>query len=159
MNYLNDTVRWRFWTVVLLTQLENIVIFLELFLFLYVADYVLNPETPESELWIVKSRQASIAIVAVCYVLPYVLLHAAKYMRASIGHVGGNSRKTLQAALLRMFLDYDQRSRMMFDDADIVMCATRDVHQLVAKGFKGILKLVQTGGRLAAVFLFVVLHP
>merc|ERR1719329_1858354 len=137
MNYRNKVIRWRTHVVVLIGTFDNAIYLLELFANVYLVDYVFNVHHKfNHHLILVDDRQFSLILTSLCFIIPFAIVHYCHYWRAGLGHVGGNCRKTLQAALLRQYLNFDHIARANLRSSDLVMSTTRSTHILVSKGYK-----------------------
>jgi ABC-type multidrug transport system fused ATPase/permease subunit len=80
------------------------------------------------------------------------------YAQLSIG-VGGTSRMTLQSALVRKYVNYDEASRSTLSRGDLVNAVTRDAPALSSAGYGFIFELARSLSSIAVMTFFVFASP
>lgn len=92
------------------------------------------------------------------YIIPFSGLHYFEYRR-NFWKIGGASRKTLQANLLRKFLNYSEDSRASIKNSDLMMGMNRDSFDLVSNGFMQIFPLIWNSTRLLFIIILQLTMP
>lgn len=147
MNFTNPTVRRGGLQMIIADFVQNLYSVFRLWLGLYLVDYVLNSDYDANQLIVPGNRTQSL-VVSVCgLVFPYVLVHYLQIARR-FWKVGGTARKTLQANLLRKFLNYEETVRKSLKQSDVMIAMTRDTEELVEHGFIQSFSIVQSCSRL-----------
>mmetsp|Transcript_117170 Transcript_117170/g.304011 ORF Transcript_117170/g.304011 Transcript_117170/m.304011 type:complete len:897 (+) Transcript_117170:212-2902(+) len=100
------------------------------------------------------SKHYTAMAVGVFYIMPFCLNHMIDYSKARLG-VASAARKTLQANLLRKFLNYRAEVRDCISAGDLTMAMTRDVMEVVDVGFMKLLKVVSIISKLCFSLVFV----
>lgn len=139
---------------ILIDQLQNIYMLVGFFLNVYLVDYILSNSTPESSLVLVHDKSASLLVIVAITVLPIYILHFSDYAKTIHFGVGGEIRRMVQTGLMSRFLAYDEATRHLTLEGDLVMAMTRDTIQLVEDGYKPIIKLADLTGELFFVVLY-----
>eukprot|EP00931_Biecheleriopsis_adriatica_P073707 TRINITY_DN47940_c0_g1_i1.p1 TRINITY_DN47940_c0_g1~~TRINITY_DN47940_c0_g1_i1.p1 ORF type:complete len:956 (-),score=186.84 TRINITY_DN47940_c0_g1_i1:93-2960(-) len=152
MNLRNATVRKGIIKSVLADQMSNIYFVMELFLNLYLIDFVLC-ETCNAD-----DAPRALVIIVLLKIIPYCAVHQCDYSQL-FWKVGGTSRMTLQANLLRKFLNYDDDARAEVADTKLVMAIMNDVIELAGKGFGSVKPLITNFTRLILVILYQLIVP
>lgn len=155
MNYQDPVVRLGTIKALLAEQVESIYFVMCLFLNLYMVDFVLC-EDPE----ICDPDQAAglLFLIVLFRVAPFPILHWLDY-RTVFWKIQGASRKTLQANLLRKFLNYDERSRTEVNESKLAMAVSRDAGELVKEGYCNIIPLGSSLIRLLLIPIYQMLTP
>lgn len=158
-NFNDGKVRFRSIVCALIDQLHNLFGFFQLFVNVYLVDYVLGDLVPDEHLFLVHSKEASLLLIMCANLIPFFFLHMLDHRKASKYGVGGTSRQKLQVALLRKFLNYDQDSRLQLRNGDLIMAMTRDSPALVSDGFTNVLCVVKEIGQLTFMLAYQFLAP
>merc|ERR1719223_896092 len=136
-------------------QAKNLHFILCIFLDVYLVDNVLGTKG----LWQPATNYTmALLLIVAAKVLPLIGLHWLEYREFTWG-VGGQSRMTLQKALVRKFLNYDPKSRAQVDQGDVVMAVTRDAVCLVSDGYMNIIAVSAALGKLVIIFTYQILAP
>merc|ERR1719387_1727677 len=85
---------------------------------------------PESE----SQREIQLLMLMCLIIVPFFLVHYIDYSQV-YWKVGGTSRKTIQANLLRKFLNYDECARSRVTHTDLIIAMTRDTFEVVHNGY------------------------
>eukprot|EP00746_Dinoflagellata_sp_MGD_P010639 gnl/MRDRNA2_/MRDRNA2_122023_c0_seq1.p1 gnl/MRDRNA2_/MRDRNA2_122023_c0~~gnl/MRDRNA2_/MRDRNA2_122023_c0_seq1.p1 ORF type:complete len:845 (+),score=125.16 gnl/MRDRNA2_/MRDRNA2_122023_c0_seq1:82-2616(+) len=93
---------------------------------------------------------------ALLLVVPFILVHYHDYRKVH-WKVGGASRKTLQANLLRKYLHYSPSARDTIKTSDLMMAMSHNSFELVSNGYMQLFPLISNIGRLFLV-LFLQLY-
>merc|ERR1719221_2309343 len=139
-------------------MMHNIYFLLKLYINVYLIDIVLNFEKNETDLFLVKERQATLWLIFVVTFLPFGFLHYLDY-RKNTWKVGGASRALLQKNLLRKFLNYNEASRTELNQGHLIMAMTRDTIDLVHDGYIQTLSLLRAFGQLFVICVFQLTAP
>merc|ERR1712232_1195416 len=86
-------------------------------------------------------------VVVIGLTLPIVFKHYLDYRRC-FWKVGGASRATMQANLLRRYLAYDKRSRELVPESLLVQTTHGNVKDVVSNGYLKIFPLMKNIGEL-----------
>mmetsp|Transcript_3043 Transcript_3043/g.4874 ORF Transcript_3043/g.4874 Transcript_3043/m.4874 type:complete len:623 (+) Transcript_3043:2-1870(+) len=103
-------------------------------------------------------RRQTAMVIAAMWVVPFALLHCIDISKCYL-RVPGLARKTLQANLLRRFLNYREdihAFRSAHGNSDITMAVLRDVHEVVDYGFMMILEVMKIVGKIGWATMFIV---
>eukprot|EP00747_Dinoflagellata_sp_TGD_P151933 gnl/TRDRNA2_/TRDRNA2_177253_c9_seq31.p1 gnl/TRDRNA2_/TRDRNA2_177253_c9~~gnl/TRDRNA2_/TRDRNA2_177253_c9_seq31.p1 ORF type:complete len:530 (-),score=98.75 gnl/TRDRNA2_/TRDRNA2_177253_c9_seq31:285-1829(-) len=141
----------------LVDQLHNLYFMMQLFMNVYLVDFVLNPEQEAKDL-LFGNKETLILVMMAMLVGPHALLHYLDYRKFS-WKVGGLSRNTLQGGLMRKFLNYDEESRNGIEESEIVMAMTTDAVDIVHKGYINMLAIVRALGQLFMILLYQCIAP
>mmetsp|Transcript_44846 Transcript_44846/g.100767 ORF Transcript_44846/g.100767 Transcript_44846/m.100767 type:complete len:892 (-) Transcript_44846:111-2786(-) len=144
--------------LVLTDQCFNLYGFINLFLMVYIVDFIVQKSRPAEHLFLVHDRTASLCLVTACMVLPFAALHILEYTKHFLG-VSGTARATLQTALLRKFLDFSQDVRSDLQNGDLIMATTHDAFDLVEKGLLKMFCFFKLLGTLVSLITFQFLAP
>lgn len=158
MNHRNPTVRKGTWKMCLYGQVNNFYFIWQLIITKQIIDKVLPPKcVGGGVLWVVECPEGDkdaalelLVVLMVLFIVPYAFVHYFEY-RSKFWKIGGCSRKTLQANLLRKFLNYNEQSRNLLKMSDLMMAMNRDSFDLATNGYMQLFPLVITGCRLILV--------
>eukprot|EP00747_Dinoflagellata_sp_TGD_P079382 gnl/TRDRNA2_/TRDRNA2_160484_c1_seq1.p1 gnl/TRDRNA2_/TRDRNA2_160484_c1~~gnl/TRDRNA2_/TRDRNA2_160484_c1_seq1.p1 ORF type:complete len:921 (+),score=142.22 gnl/TRDRNA2_/TRDRNA2_160484_c1_seq1:258-2765(+) len=137
-------------------QLHNLYLTMQLYLNVYLVDFVLAG-VPEERL-LVADRQMNLVLMMGASVFVFAVLFYFDYTKFN-WKVGGRSRNTLQEGLIRKFLNYDEVSRPTVKQGDITMAVTRDAADLVQNGYLSFLAIMRALGQLAMILMFQLTAP
>eukprot|EP00931_Biecheleriopsis_adriatica_P060469 TRINITY_DN36324_c0_g1_i2.p1 TRINITY_DN36324_c0_g1~~TRINITY_DN36324_c0_g1_i2.p1 ORF type:complete len:903 (-),score=130.73 TRINITY_DN36324_c0_g1_i2:61-2769(-) len=155
MNMGNPVVRLGFLKTLLSDSVSNLSFVLDLFLDMWMVDYVLCSDASQCS---PDSAPLSLFLIVLLKVLPLPLDHYLRYRR-NFWKVGGASRMTLQSNLMRKYLSYDEQSLSEVNAAKLILALTRDSQEVVADGFCQLPKLVSALVRLALIVLYQLFVP
>lgn len=150
MNYRNPIVRRGLIKTIVADQVGNLNFILRLFLDLWMVDYVLCEDCDTDK------ASFNLQIIVFLRLAPYVLVHWLQF-RAVGWKVGGTSRMTLQANLLRKYLSYDECSMAVVDESKLIMAMTRDAFDIVHSAFCKIPTLLSALTKLVLLLIYQVL--
>eukprot|EP00746_Dinoflagellata_sp_MGD_P121938 gnl/MRDRNA2_/MRDRNA2_56967_c0_seq1.p1 gnl/MRDRNA2_/MRDRNA2_56967_c0~~gnl/MRDRNA2_/MRDRNA2_56967_c0_seq1.p1 ORF type:complete len:1042 (+),score=122.69 gnl/MRDRNA2_/MRDRNA2_56967_c0_seq1:93-3128(+) len=85
-------------------------------------------------------RNTMLVVMAIFVIVPMVFNHFIEYKRI-FWKVGGMSRMTIQANLMRKFLNYDEYSLAKLSQTDLIIAMTRDTFEVVHNGYLKIFPL------------------
>lgn len=140
LNFMDPVVKAGTVKIVLKDLLFHLYEIIRLLLSVYLVDYVLKHEHAADELWVVKDREGSLIVISAIMLVPNVTLHYLAWLTPS-WRVAGVSRKTLQSAMIRRFLHYNEQSKVDLDVGNLIVAATKDVPELVLLGYMNILTI------------------
>lgn len=153
-NFRDPIVRSRSLKAMVVDQLHNIWAFLQLFLSVYMIDYILNHNSPNGRLILFSGKSNSLMAIVVLQIVPFLALHMLDHRKATLYGVGGTSRARLQVALLRKFLNYDADTRQELRNGDLIMAITRDSSVMVSEGYVNVLNLCAELGNLLLMLVY-----
>lgn len=131
---------------------------LQLFTSVYMLDYVIDVERPESELVLIQDRKKSLMVLATLSVVSIAVAHLLDYHRLSLPVVGP-ARNFIQRALLRKFLNYKFYIREFLKSGDVQLALQRDAPELVINGYVSLLKMMNALGKMACMISFKLVTP
>lgn len=184
MNMRNPQIRRDSIRQVMLDQLHGMYFVLTLYLQMYLVDIVLAPSDkgelddgrllkqtinssarmlasswiPVHGLLVPGHRRQTAMVIAAMWVVPFAILHCIDLSKCYL-RVPGLARKTLQANLLRRFLNYREdihAIRSAHGNSDITMAVLRDVHEVVDYGYMMILEVMKIIGKIGWATMFIV---
>lgn len=155
MNLRQPVIRSGAWKMVILGQLHNMHTFSNLVTFVYVLDYVLDRDNDE---FLCGSRQQSLFFAVLALLVPMAILYYLDIQSHSF-HIGSSSRRMLQRALLRRFMNFSAQAREQLMPGQMITAMTRDIEYLVSSGFMSIFKMTTLLGQLSLVLCFQFLVP
>jgi len=158
MNYSNPTVKRGTLKIVCLKQLHNLNWLLMLTLRIHLVDTVLAQDHNgkadfRDEDMMSGNRDYELGWVAAAHFFPLFILHLAEFS-AVYFKVGGTTRKTVQANLLRKFLNYDDEARRHTNNSQLIMAMTEHTKNLVENGYCQIFPIAQSAGQLIMIWIF-----
>jgi ABC-type multidrug transport system fused ATPase/permease subunit len=132
----------------------NLQYLINVFLMHFLIDDILRPDGGESALpwisWLFDvfpgATEKVLALVSLM-LAPHFLILAAKRAKAK-RRIQGMVIDVMQCNITRKFLSYDENSRHMAAESDLLMAMTRDVPHLVHKGFIAIFEITEKLGLL-----------
>eukprot|EP00931_Biecheleriopsis_adriatica_P031987 TRINITY_DN18707_c0_g1_i5.p1 TRINITY_DN18707_c0_g1~~TRINITY_DN18707_c0_g1_i5.p1 ORF type:complete len:918 (-),score=98.31 TRINITY_DN18707_c0_g1_i5:25-2778(-) len=155
MNIKNPTV-WHGTVKTLLSDtMRNLAFVMNLFLDMWMVDYVLcsdESKCPPS------SVPSSLILIVLLKAMTFPLDHYLRY-RKEFWKVCGASRMLLQSNLLRKYLSYDEKSLSEVKASRLILAMTKDSPALVEQGFNQVPKLVRILVRLALIVLYQLFVP
>lgn len=157
LNLQNPVVSERAKSCIIIDQLHNIYMFLQLFVNVYLVDYVLNQDC--ENLVFVNSRHEALVLIFCAKLLPLAALHLVDHVKVARFGTGPASLKTLKAGLLRKFLNSDRVARGQVNQGDLIMSLTRDSNLVVHEGFDNVLMVIQQLGQLVATLVYQIVAP
>lgn len=110
-----------------------------------------------SSLLVPDNLEATAAILAALYMVPFALLHILDVVRARLG-ISGTIRRTLISALFRRFMSYKAYERAKIPDADISMACVRDIPVLVSDGFMRLFHVIEVALRIFVTMIFLLVE-
>lgn len=143
---------------VLVDAFHNLWYLLELFMSVYALDYIVNTNTPSSDLAFVADRQKSLILCCIIHLLGVAFAHVLDYHRIGFP-IGAAARKFIQQALLRKFLNYRSVARERLPPGKVMMGMEQDIVMLVIDGYVSVLKLYANLGKIACTICFKLLSP
>lgn len=87
------------------------------------------------------ARRMYLNLFAILLAVPFILVHYIDY-RKCFWKVGGASRKTLQANLLRKYLHYSSKARDCLKTSDLTMAMSHHSFELVTNGYMQLFPLI-----------------
>lgn len=124
---------------------HNLFFFQQLVLNVYLVDKILKGK--------VSRPLTELVLTSLSLLVPFFMLHVLEIRRLK-WKIGGASRATLQKALIRKFLNYDEESRSELKRSDLVMAMTRDVPSLVHEGYVKAIGIAKSAGQMIVVLAF-----
>jgi len=109
--------------------LQNADFVLSLYLNVYLVDYIVNARRPENEVFM-HNKLVSLVVAASFRLVTMLILHLCDAIATRVSVVAP-SQVNLHAALAEMYLNYDDNSRKIVNDADVSMAATSAVPAIV----------------------------
>eukprot|EP00746_Dinoflagellata_sp_MGD_P007118 gnl/MRDRNA2_/MRDRNA2_114051_c0_seq1.p1 gnl/MRDRNA2_/MRDRNA2_114051_c0~~gnl/MRDRNA2_/MRDRNA2_114051_c0_seq1.p1 ORF type:complete len:935 (+),score=199.99 gnl/MRDRNA2_/MRDRNA2_114051_c0_seq1:115-2919(+) len=156
MNFQNPVIKRGTVKCCLVDHLHNLYFIWRLILMRYLINDVLIEDADPADL---PANARLVLIFIMCAIIfPNVGLHILD-LKKLMWKVGGTSRKTIQANLLRKFLNYDENSRQYVKEADLIMAMTRDTNDLVGSGYMKMFVLVKGFGKLFVILLYQTVGP
>mmetsp|Transcript_114421 Transcript_114421/g.323463 ORF Transcript_114421/g.323463 Transcript_114421/m.323463 type:complete len:380 (+) Transcript_114421:31-1170(+) len=156
LNFSERGHAWRTVLTVLLDQSRSVYLFWSFHAYRYLIDVVFNVQDHgnSARLVLPADRMGSAVVVSCVYIgVPFVLLHLWDRVKVRMDLLG-RSRFVLVRALIWRYSRYteDSRSKVLYSELQhqILTNASK-----VANGYIGILALLQVGGELAAIAMFV----
>jgi ABC-type multidrug transport system fused ATPase/permease subunit len=110
-------------------------------------DHILCPDCGR------EGSNLKLGIIVICRLLPVAIIHYLDF-RKVFWKIGGTSRMTLQANLLRKYLAYDARSLEAVDESKLLLALSRDVNDLVGDAFMKLPELASVIQRLMLTLLY-----
>eukprot|EP00930_Biecheleria_cincta_P096259 TRINITY_DN88131_c0_g1_i1.p1 TRINITY_DN88131_c0_g1~~TRINITY_DN88131_c0_g1_i1.p1 ORF type:complete len:879 (+),score=147.93 TRINITY_DN88131_c0_g1_i1:104-2740(+) len=156
-NWLNPVVRRGTWKMMLVEQVHNLYFMMNLFLNVYLIDYILDL-TKSEDILLSSERRTELLLVVLIRLIPFALLHFLDYTKLT-WKVGGASRMSLQRSMLRRYLNYTEESRSSLEHGDVIMAIARDAVTLAADGYAVLIPLSRSIGQLVVILLFQVTSP
>lgn len=156
-NWQNPVVRRGTRKMILVEQVHNLYFLMNLFLNVYLIDYILNLSRP-IDILLTSERHTDLLLVVVAKLIPFALLHLLDYQKLT-WKVGGSSRMALQTSMLRRYLNYTEESRSSLEHGDIIMAMARDSDSLAADGYAVLVSLSKSIGQLLVILLFQLVSP
>jgi len=139
-------------------QLHNLYAFVQLFLKVYMVDFILTEITSVDRLIIFHDRKQSLMLLTAFAVVPFALLHYLDYIKFT-WRVRGISKKTLQGSIIRKFLSYKSEVRGDLSQGTLILAMTRDSTQLVDNGFMASITLFKAVGSIILMFSYQFIAP
>jgi len=158
MNFWNPDITTNSVKLIILGQLHNLYLLLKLFLNVYLIDYVLVQSEESSSWLLLGSRMTSLIFVTTCQIIPFMGLHFLDWKQYS-WRVPGLAVKTIQVALLRKFLDYNEASRRQINGGQLITAVSRDAVDVVLGGYMHSFMLMRRVGALCTMMGFHVIAP
>lgn len=141
--------------MVLADQLHNVNFLLGLFLNVYLVDYVLSHEKPDSQLIISGGKTNNLILIVALTLIPFAFSHVLDFVRDTWKLNAGE----LQRNLLRKFLNYDESARVQLAESTLILGMTRDSGNLVEGGYLSLIKIVQHSGKLIMILVYQLTSP
>lgn len=143
--------------------ITNILFCLKMLSTMYLLDFILTDNADDERSVLEALDQALGKTFALKIIIAIILFdmgvgHLIDYIMFSYFPIAGRSRKTLQSALVRKFLNFDDEARMAFPEADLVMALVRDIPEVVT-GYMHTLGLVRDISMLMLIVLLNLLKP
>lgn len=152
MNSRNKVVRRGLTKKLLADQVGNLYFILCLFLARWMIDFVLC-DTCDKD-----GADGKLLLIVCCQIIPFPIMHFLDYS-AVFWKIGGASRMTLQANLLRKYLAYDEASLAHIDQSKLTMAMTRDATDIAEDAFCKIPVFVSCLLRLAMLLAYQIVCP
>eukprot|EP00746_Dinoflagellata_sp_MGD_P075499 gnl/MRDRNA2_/MRDRNA2_30376_c0_seq1.p1 gnl/MRDRNA2_/MRDRNA2_30376_c0~~gnl/MRDRNA2_/MRDRNA2_30376_c0_seq1.p1 ORF type:complete len:947 (-),score=171.62 gnl/MRDRNA2_/MRDRNA2_30376_c0_seq1:25-2814(-) len=165
MNLTNPLVRRRTKQMLVVDQYQNFFFVWRILIMKTIVDQLFGDEcgdgSPDSRFFFslfqctddADDKKNVLLWLALLLVLPFTGVHYIAFARV-FWKVGGTSRKTMQANMLRRFLNYDESSLNQVKNSDIIVAMTRDSFDVAMKGYMKMFEVAIHGGKL--VFLVAV---
>eukprot|EP00746_Dinoflagellata_sp_MGD_P139348 gnl/MRDRNA2_/MRDRNA2_72819_c0_seq1.p1 gnl/MRDRNA2_/MRDRNA2_72819_c0~~gnl/MRDRNA2_/MRDRNA2_72819_c0_seq1.p1 ORF type:complete len:892 (+),score=122.99 gnl/MRDRNA2_/MRDRNA2_72819_c0_seq1:126-2801(+) len=158
LNFRNPIVNMKTKKMLVVDQMQNLYFIWRLLLIQNLIDEVVGEgnRCPDDGSFFMKilpcpdtdeERQTLLIILGILVVVPLVVVHYWDYNRV-FWKVGGTSRKIIQANLLRKYLNFDELSRQICKETDLIMAMTRDTFEVVHNGYMNIFPMSVSLGRL-----------
>jgi hypothetical protein len=143
--------------------ITNILFCLKMLSTMYLLDFILTDNADDERSVLEALDQALGKTFALKIIIAIILFdmgveHLIDYIMFRYFPIAGRSRKTLQSALVRKFLNFDDDARMAFPEADLVMALVRDIPEVVT-GYMHTLGLVRDISMLMLIVLLNLLKP
>merc|ERR1719407_432788 len=116
-------------------------------------NHLLMPAIKEQSVKLDSDEMVLLLVVAICYLVPYFLLHYLDYKRNAWKLVGA-PLKLLQANLMRKFMSYTNKVRNSVDHGEIILVLFKDIPHVVTAVFNAIFPLIRDGTMLIALFAY-----
>jgi len=129
-------------------QLHNIYLIQKLFMNVFLVDVILKRAGDEAPLVVTELMVYMASLMG-----PFALLHYLDYAKFS-WRVRGITRKTIQAALMRKFLNYDAQTRANLNHGALIMSITRDAVNIIDFGYMNIFALAQAVGSIVWMLIY-----
>mmetsp|Transcript_37849 Transcript_37849/g.120674 ORF Transcript_37849/g.120674 Transcript_37849/m.120674 type:complete len:866 (-) Transcript_37849:768-3365(-) len=134
-------------------QLHNLYAFMQLFLKVYLVDFILTETTSVDRLIVFHDRKQSLMLLTAFAVVPFALLHYLDYIKFT-WRVRGVSKKNLQGSIVRKFLSYRSEVRGDLSQGTLILAMTRDSTQVVDFGFMASITLLKAIGSIILMFSY-----
>jgi len=134
-------------------QACNIYGLFNLYLSVYIIDFVVKTTVPEHQLFFIHDRETSLWVLVTIQLLPIALLHYLHYQKPS-WKVIGESKRVLQTALLRKFLNYSSDVRLDLQQGDLILAMARDAFDVVDAGYIKLLGVLKSFGGIGIALVF-----
>ena len=142
--------------------ITNILFCLKMLSTMYLLDFILTDNADERSVLDALDQDLgktfALKIIIAMILFDAGVVHLIDYSLFSYFPIAGRSRKTLQSALVRKFLNFDDDARMAFPEADLVMALVRDIPDVVM-GYVHTLGLVRDISMLMLIVLLNLLKP
>lgn len=158
LNFANPGIRRGTIKGMICDQLHNLYFFQGLFLNVYTVDHVLNTEADADTLLIPGSRAWTLSIIFIVTLLPFAVLHFLDYYRFT-WRVPGMSKKSLQGAIIRKFLNYRADIRKDLSPGTMILALGRDVNQVVDQAYMPMIGLVRSISSILLMVAFQFIAP
>lgn len=156
---LRDPMVWKGSVKMLICdQLHNLYLFQKLFVNVYMVDRVLQLRSDTSRLLFTQSRMISLALIMIVTIVPFAILHYLDYIKYS-WRVRGISKKTLQGAIIRKFLNYKNEVRSDLSPGVMILAMTRDAVQVVDAGYMNLFALAKAVGSVLLMLVYQFIAP
>jgi len=154
LNFDSAGVAWQTVFVLIFDQLNNVIIFGNLWIGVYIVDSLFVKDGSSSNL-ILASRYHTALLIGLWFVVPLVVLHAWDTLKTWLD-IKGASLSFLQKSVFRTYMDLAAESRTKVNPAELDM-AIDESAQECADSYVAALKIVAILGRIITVALFIVL--
>jgi ABC-type multidrug transport system fused ATPase/permease subunit len=134
-------------------QVKNLIMIVNLTTMKYVIALLSNTTWSEASSAERTAGRAELLGYAFLLTLPYVISHYLSYKR-QFWKVGGGARGLLLKGLANKYMYYEESTRELLDTDEFKIVFSEDSLQLVDKGFMNLFLVVKDIGRVAMVFVF-----
>jgi ABC-type multidrug transport system fused ATPase/permease subunit len=155
LNASADGIGKRMLAIVLLSQLENIYVFFNLYMQVYFVDVLFNtakPEESEPKLYLSDRRHTGY-LIGLMFILPMFLLHLVDVQVAKMD-LEGMSREFIQHNLFRKYLNFGEKTREDVTPSHMQVALLRDTGEVV-EGCMAVLELIKSCSKLLILVAFI----
>lgn len=157
-NFSDPLIRSGTMKMMMVGVLDSLLMMSKLLIHLYILQFVVKTGFPEDELLLVQDRLGSLYMSMGFLLAFFGLQHWLHYL-APTWRVAGLSRRVLQHGVLSAFLIYNEESRNLVDNGQIVMAMVYDVPNLVNNGYMNVVNLVNAAGKVLIILAFQIFVP
>lgn len=144
--------------MILVGAFDSFFMMSKLLVHLYILQFVVRVDFPETELLLVQDRLGSLYLAMAFLLSLFGVQHWFHYITPT-WRVAGLCRRVLQHGVLSAFLVYNEESRNHVDNGQIVMAMVYDVPNLVTKGYMHLVNLMNSAGKLLIILAFQIFVP
>jgi len=155
LNFDSAGIKMKTAFVLCFDQLNNILIFGNLWVGVYIVDTLFARGGSTSAL-LVSNRYHTALLIGLWFVVPLVVLHAWDTLKTWLD-IKGASRAFLQKSMLRTYMDYTMESRLRVSPAELDM-AIDDSAKECGRAYEATLRIVAIIGKIITVAFFVFLY-